>query len=277
MANTVVSIDSRKRSSENSLVLYKGEVVPDEHFGSFSIVSRVYEGALDKKYGVVLSEVRNGCKTNFNGDLENNVFFRGGFDHPREMVQKKILEKYVGHPGFCSMKVDSETDLINYIKNVHELSYNHYVWAKEENMKRMFPDFCCGYSTVNLALTLMERGCANVVGLANIRCDHDYVCLPFVMSEKRGLIIVDPTSDQLFNDKFHAPRNHIFVSFGPRWFYETDWKGGKDLYPSFEDKSRFMNLHTLRKGEGSVLFLEDVQSCLQKCFENVVEVTSGEI
>ena len=223
---------------------------------SFSIVPRVYEAGLDSKYGIELGAVRNGEKTKFNGDLRKNAFFKECGDYSTRKINGKILKKYKSVPGFCSMRVGSEGELMEHVRAVHELSYNHYVFGKEKDIDGSFPNWCCGDSSRNLLLTLMERGYPNASHFYNARRDHAYNGLPFVFgdSEEKGFIILDPTSDQLFNNKKHAPRNNVFVVPGARWKYETDWGKGVDLFPSSGDRSRFANLHTLRKVSHSDIY-----------------------
>lgn len=244
-------------------------------FGSFSIIPRVYESELNKKYGIILGDLRNGEKSGFQGDLVNNIFFNEGYDQPSTKIEDKILKKYEDVPDFCSMSIDTEEKLLEHVKSIHESSYNHYVWAKETNLKGRFPSFCCGKSSRNLFLTLMDKGYPNSLFLYNDRCDHAYVALPFVFGNdnEKGFIVIDPTSDQLFNDKKNAPRNNLFVIFGTRWDYETDWEGGHNLYPSSDDNSTFANLHTLRTHPGSSIYeKKDIDEYFSKIFKNPVNV-----
>jgi len=215
----------------------------------FSIIPRVYEEELDKKNGIKLGQLKNGEKSEFRGDLEKNVFFNGGIVQSLDKIDQKILQKYKSTPGFCSMTISSGKHLLDHVKNIHELSYNHYVFGKEIDMKDGFPDDCCGVSSNNLLLTLMEKGYPNAAYLSSGH-NHAYVGLPFVLglNQEKGFILVDPTSDQLFNNKTHAPRNYVFVA-GTEWEYITDWENGNDLYPSpSRPKTYFSNLQTLRDG-----------------------------
>ena len=95
-----------------------------------------------------------------------------------------------------------------------------------------------------MALSLASFGYVNAVYAANNEYDHAYPLVPFVMEDSgmRGSIIIDPTSDQLWEDvpgrTFRAkPRNHVFVMGEGEWKYETHWQfdkdpeGPKDLSP----------------------------------------------
>ena len=249
-------------------------------FYPFSINSRLYESELDKKYGITLGNLKNGKESGFQGDLENNVSFnggKGGYNHSTRKIKDKILKKYESLPDFCSMIVNTRKELLEYIKKIHELSYNHYVWAKEINLQGDFPYYCCGSSSGNVFLTLMDKGFPNSALVHNSKQDHSYVVLPFVFDKKKenGFVVVDPTSDQLFNDKKNAPRNNLFVVSGDKWKYETDWKHGQNLYPSLDDKSIFANLHTLKyhlDSEICLSYLQSIDKYFSEVFKNQVKV-----
>jgi len=215
---------------------------------AFSIIPRVYEKELDKSYGVRLKSMKNGEESGLRENLEENVFLKGSFTQSTRQIKDRILNKYDLVPGFCSMNIGNEEDLSAHIKNIHRASYEHYIFGKESNIGMRFPSLCCGISSRNLFLTLMEKGYPNASLLHNYDQDHVYVGLPFVFgeNEEKGFIVVDPTSDQLFNNKKIAPRNNLFVAPGAKWKYETDWEGGEDLFPKLRDDSSFSNLHTLR-------------------------------
>jgi hypothetical protein len=123
----------------------------------------------------------------------------------------------------------------------------------------------------------MEKGYSNASFFFNAYGKHSYVGLPFVFGDnkKKGFILIDPTSDQLFEDKKNAPRNNLFVASGDSWEYKTDWEYGQDLFPSSDDKSMFSNLHTLRevsmrRSYGS----RDIKEYFSSVFENPVDVLS---
>jgi hypothetical protein len=250
------------------------------HLGSFSINQRIYETKLNKKYGIVLKDLINGKYTNFQGDLEKNVSFKEGYCHPLPKISDKILKKYEGVPEFCSMELDTIEELFEHIRKIHEISYSHYAWAKRTNLQGDFPNYCCGSSSRNVFLNLMEKGYPNSSFVSNSRQDHAYVALPFLLSEmkSKGFIVVDPTSDQLFNDKTNAPRNNLFVVFGNEWIYETDWNSGNNLYPSPEDESTFANLHTLRNQQGPFIYDKiGIEEYFEKVFLNPVKVRIDDI
>ena len=173
------------------------------------------------------------------------------------------------------MIVKSEEKLFEYVKHIYELNYNHYTWAKQEDLDGCFPNWCCGSSSRNVFLNSMDKGYPNASIVYNDSQDHTYLAFPFLFGEaqKKGFIVADPTSDQLFNNESIAPRNNIFISPGINWVYKTDWQGGTNLYPSKKDDSEFANLHTLRRDTGdSVKTSGKIGKYFQKVFENPVKI-----
>src|SRR3989338_4980601 len=63
--------------------------------------------------------------------------------------------------------------------------------------------------------------------------DHSYVTVPFVLMEtgRTGIILADPTSDQLWIAGSRRIRNHMMVLPSKDWEYKTDWRDGENLYP----------------------------------------------
>ncbi len=246
----------------------------DENPGDFSIISRVYERELDDKYEIILQNLKNGETTPFQRTLEENVFFKQEDKHFPKDIENRILIKYEKIPKFCSAIINERIDLSNHIKNIYEISYLHYAWAKVNNLDGGFPNYSCESSSINLFLTLMEKGYPN----SSIFCsgnDHAYVALPFLFGKKRkqGFIIIDPTSDQLFKDKENAPRNNLFVVWGKNWKYITDWENGANLYPDPE-YSRFANLDTL-SGQQKLTRINmqfGLNKYFRKVFENPVDI-----
>ena len=243
------------------------EIVP------FSIVPWMYEKDLDKKYGVEIGKLENGIETGLIRTFERNIPFKGGYYNSISEINKKILKKYKSIPGFCSMKIKNKKDLEKHTRNLHELSYNHYLLKLEQEFG--FPSYCCYTSSIDLFFSLLKRGYPNSSIFGNWKGNHAYLGLPFLLdsTQQRGFLIIDPTSDQLFHNKRVAPKNNIFVSLGEEWIYETDWGNGKNLYPSKEDDSAFSNLHTLREvPNSSVHESKDLERFFKEVFENPVEV-----
>ncbi len=240
--------------------------------GEFSINYSMYEKILDNKYNIVLGKLKNGEYVSLQDNLIKNVFFNSGCENSLDEINEKILKKYSGIPGFCSMDIETIDDLFNHIKRIYEISYCHYALAKFNNDR--FPYFCCGYSSRNVFLNLMDIGYPNAAFLYNKMRDHAYVALPFLLRENnnKGFIIIDPTSDQLFDNK-EAPRNNLFVAFGSTWVYKTDWEFGQDLYPKPEDRSRFLNLETLRNNFGDIVRESQlITEYFETVFDNPIKI-----
>jgi hypothetical protein len=262
----------------NTSSAYDVKRIPMKTINSFSIIPRVYEKELDDKYGIILSELKNGRESGFKGDLEKNVSFNGGFYHSTRKINNKILKKYKSIPGFCSMIVENEEELMEHVKNIHELSYNHYVFGKGsgmENLRGRFPNFCCSPSSKNNLLNMMEKGYPNASFFYSSHGGHAYNGLPFLFgkNQEKGFIVVDPTSDQLFKDKESPPRNNLFVVSGDKWEYKTDWANGNDLFPGLKDYSGFSNLNTLRNIPNSEIHVSmDINKYFEEVFKNPVKV-----
>jgi len=227
-----------------------------DNLAQYPLFTKTYESDLDQKYGLQLSKLKNGEPINLTSRLEKILPFREGLEQDLAKIDNRILKKFSGVPGFNSMVVSDQKKLQEHLKIIYEISYLHYAWAKETNMQGNFPLWCCGESTDNVMLNLMNVGYPNATIFHNKRKNHAYIGLPFILGDEReqGFIIIDPTSDQLFHDKKIAPRNNIFIANGSKWTYSADgWERGRNLYPSTTDNSRFANLHTLRTNPSSLI------------------------
>lgn len=147
------------------------------------------------------------------------------------------LEKYLSqiyetikYP--CSITLNNEAELEKMVLDAYNLSYMHYILGCEKNLKGSFPNYCCGISSNNLQYSLMSLGYPNALRVRNSEFDHDYVILPFIYKDQIGVVLADPTSDQLWKKHKNRPRNVVSVYLGNKWSYETDWKSGANLYPT---------------------------------------------
>jgi hypothetical protein len=122
---------------------------------------------------------------------------------------------------------------------IYQFSYAHYIIGRHDRMKNSFPNWCCGYSAENVVSALWEAGIVSAIKVYNNKYDHAYVIVPFVVnvSDTRGVILVDPTSDQLFYRKEKKVRNLVRVITQEEWEYRTDWAQGKNLYPNVVEAS----------------------------------------
>ncbi|MBS3094749.1 hypothetical protein J4474_03720 [Candidatus Pacearchaeota archaeon] len=205
-----------------------GEILP------FSLWTPAYEQILDKKKKIKLREIHNDEPVEKIERYESLIpHFATRWSSRIESIQK-ILEKYPSVKSPCAMRIKNTNDLEKHLQIVYQMSYAHYVLGKSKNMHhggRRFPDFCCGISADNLFLSLLERGYINALRFSNDEYDHGYVGLPFVMKNFKGLIIADPTSDQMWEKIKNPPRNNIFVASEKKWEYRTDWANNANLFP----------------------------------------------
>jgi hypothetical protein len=176
--------------------------------------------------------------------------------------------------GLTSMYLNDRDELWDHISQIYQVMYSHYLLMKNSNgiEAKRFPKNCCGYSSRRILAALFEHGYDNAIYTYNYKYDHAYVALPFVLDEKRlfcktkGIILADPTSDQLWKEDKEKRRNNVTIKLGSKWEYRTDWKGGGNLYPSSH-----INLFTIqKKGEG---YYEDLRKTfsrgvLRKAFRN---------
>lgn len=137
-------------------------------------------------------------------------------------------------------EIDSPQTLQQYMLLAHQISYAHYVVGRL--MDSEFPKMFCGRSTFNVMLALWKHKLTQAI-YASSEYDHGYVILPFVATytdkPTEGCILVDPTSDQLWNyigmpnqqEIENKPRNHVSVHLGRTWEYRANWYNGKNLSP----------------------------------------------
>lgn len=188
-----------------------------------------------------------------------------------------LVKKYEAITTPCSMKINGGKELEAHISTAYQTAYAHYILAK--NHIQRFPDYCCGTSGRNVALSLMDLGYPNAAYAYHNTQDHGYVILPFVVkgSRMKGTIIVDPTSDQMWENLKSPPRNAVFIMTGNKWEYRTAWHDDANLFPN-----RIMDLKTIRYLRRSSLSLDSFDSYkhkngrvyLEKAFANPIDITS---
>jgi hypothetical protein len=134
--------------------------------------------------------------------------------------------------------VKDQNELEMDILKVYQVAYSHYVIAKHygfSNCGMDFPHGNCGPSGRSAVATLWMHGFLNSAYALylNKSRDHGYVILPFVMQKPKfeGVILMDPTSDQLgrYNGRIH--RNLVTIKKGTDWTYQTDYDNSANLFP----------------------------------------------
>ena len=158
--------------------------------------------------------------------------FFGGEDSPDEESLSQIVSKYPAITSPCSMYLDSIEELSEHMVLGYQVAHFHYILGKGYNLRGSFPSMCCGLSSRNVMMSLIELGYPNAAYAYSQKCDHGYTILPFVFGKKKsqGTIVIDPTSDQLWLDPHD--RNAVFIKMGSSWEYRTDWKDGGNLFPN---------------------------------------------
>jgi hypothetical protein len=244
----------------------------ENQIAPYSIWTQAYEKELNKKYGIELRELRNGKSSGIEEIAENKIpIFVKNPTHPIITMWsiKEIEDAIKIHhniPGHNSMLVENKKELNTHVYNLYEAMYLHYILGKQKNIRGSFPDHGCGPSATNIQLSLIKKGYSNATCLGNLKKNHCYCGLPFILesTKEKGFIIADPTSDQLWwKNNIIPPRNIIFVTKRDKWKYETDWKSEADLFPT-----HFSNLATLR---------EDVLKKRDKNETNICPNDSSEI
>ncbi len=152
------------------------------------------------------------------------------------------------------LQLENMNELYEVLDLTYRLMYFHYVLGKNSRMKRLFPSSCCGTSSRNVTIALWDSGVSPAVSTYNYLHDHAYVIIPFALDENNetGVILADPTSDQLYWKNKSERRNSLQVLPLSGWEYRTDWRGGEDLYPELVQLSTCIGL----KEGGYQVYLE---------------------
>ena len=164
--------------------------------------------------------------------------------------------------------VENEEELKGHISRVYQMSYVHYMLGKKHALTKNFPDLGCGVGSGNMVHSLGLMGYPNAVWGAQYMFDHIYVMMPFVLDDLKGVIVADPTSDQLW--KKRNPRNAVFVGFGEKFEYPNDaWKPGQDLFATrifyLDHGRRGLEIKTMWWGN----------EFLEKAYQNPIELKLG--
>ena len=154
-------------------------------------------------------------------------------NHPIKLISS-LIPKAEQFPNPIAKIVANLEELERDILKIYQTAYAHYVIAKNSSRYEDFPRLWCGNSSMGLQGTLMLHGFLNATTAISFIYDHTYVMLPFVMINPRinGVILVDPTSDQLGKIQGKAYRNFVAIKRGTEWKYITEWEGGGNLFPS---------------------------------------------
>ncbi len=203
---------------------------------------------MNKKSGLELKLMQKNSMNDSLRDVAKTLVNYFTIEHKRiirknikEMLPPQIYEKFKV-PSSISINTDQELKKV--IEHMHKVSYYHYALAKDFGWEKIgidkvhkFPEYSCGNASKNVAISLFNDGYISAVEAHDSEDDHAYVILPVIFKGNKSVIILDPTSDQLFLDKSKKIPNKIFFS-KPSWTYITDWHDGANLYPDQVDTYR---------------------------------------
>lgn len=218
-------------------------------------------------------------------------------DRTNETIDE-VISRYPEINAPASMLLTNMQELEQSVLMLYQVSFAHYILFKSQEVfnskiyqrteRGPFPKDFCGPSTRNLFVSLLEHGFLNAGYAINMQHDyhhHNYLILPFVLEEKRGAIVLDPTSDQLwsfwYDYPIYKPRNAIFVVYGEQWEYKAPFKYGKevDLFPEIvfhlSDMKALRNALLDEIGKGSrhnLDFALTGKEFLNKAFQNPVDI-----
>lgn len=204
------------------------------HTGAKIVDSHSLERFMDDQLGWMLSEVSlNGGSVDQILASEYYIQNFSTYFPGHDFILEKIREGYKEIRNPICMLYRTEAELMYTVGKIYQLMYFHYFLGRNKAMKNSFPKYCCGISSYNLTLALWQSGTVAAVSTYNRSEDHAYVIVPYYIKEtdRRGVILADPTSDQLYVDQARQVRNYIAILPPGDWEYVTDWKNKADLYP----------------------------------------------
>jgi hypothetical protein len=186
---------------------------------------------------------------------------------------ESMVKRYKDITGPCSMVVRDLEELSEHILIAYQIAYANYILGIKDDSMKDFPSGRCGVSARNVMFSQMEIGYANAATASSDSSEHAYPILPFVMKDTglQGVIIIDPTSDQLWASLEKKPRNMISVMLGDEWNYITE--GGLDSFPKdFLYLGNLMeNLHAFAP-DGCFRFYEGGRRYLGEAFSNPIDL-----
>jgi hypothetical protein len=147
----------------------------------------------------------------------------GGFDVTAEKIsrlkeiapyycgrfQKELLINRLGHNlGPNAKYYDDMTQLEDDLSKIFQISFANYVLSMHSSYSNAgeFPEGCCGPSSRSVMASSIIHGMHNAASVVSSGWyTHVYDIYPFVLgkSELKGIILADPTSEQVNEDKVH--------------------------------------------------------------------------
>jgi len=252
----------------------------NEESADFSLIPRVYERDISRWDSADISRIRRGQGL----ELAEKRRYMGLVQYfsERERFSSSEMRNALGENRDikfpCAFRLNDAEELEEHLEIIYQILHAHYMLGKNVNMLNKFPNDCCGISSSNIMFSALARGYANAVVAGNpiFSEDHWFVVFPFVLKNKEGVILADPTSDQLYPSlNGTAPRNLLRVHFGREWTYVTEWKGNcktnedVDLFPSMVIYPRIMKDFNFDKPWWAS---ENYRICLDQAYQNLVDV-----
>lgn len=192
-----------------------------------------FEEKMDNYFGCEIAKVVPGSLSDKTLKLCRSIVRHYGYyiDVPffKDLAKKVFGANYRPSAMYCHDLANlTETTL-----QMRQIMYAHYLLGKHNNMKESFPKSCCQASSCTVLAAFWEAGfVSSVIVSAQAREKrHYYIITPFIVGNYnyQGVIVADPTSDQLYTSK--SPRNDVMIEYG-KWKYITDWQDRADLYPN---------------------------------------------
>ncbi len=129
------------------------------------------------------------------------------------------------------------------------ITNTYYELAKQ--LSPGFPDKYCGRASIDVTITLNYLGYP-AFRAVNSSLDHAYIIIPYLVKNrvkeglsdeeyKKGVIIIDPTSEQLWQDDVDKVEKRIFIGgrrtirtkeFDHYFYYSSEYSGFKNMYPN---------------------------------------------
>ncbi len=240
-----------------------GSIAPLSLRDGFRLDTRALElEMMTNNGGVDLSRIDS---SGILGDQEYRKYVPHFFTDDDSVTKEKvssIVNKYPNITAPCSMALESIQELEECLGEGYQVAHFHYILGKKHNLKGKFPQMCCGLSSRNLMLSLIELGYPNATYAYSNCYDHGYTVLPFVLKKESisGTVLIDPTFDQLW--KKPSARNAVFIKLGTKWEYITDWANGGNLFPD-----NVCAIDTLRKSPETIGWFRNYHKSGEKYFQ----------
>lgn len=217
---------------------------------------------------------------NLNSTQLNKLVPYFSTESSKNRIPLELLVKRYSN-GVSSMLLENQDDLFKHLLNLQKISLAHYKLGKSHKMKSNFPYECCGLTSHNINIALLENGYGNSMSSYCSKFDHAYNILPFVIkdSDKKGVILLDGTSEQLWDnlEESKKPKSLISVFFSNEWEYITNWRSSANLYPNMLSTIETIETELERSGHyeiwlGNTERLKSIKGEIKKSWKNPITI-----